>query len=46
MHYILVEGKDGKDNSLPLTVWFNGGPGCSSKIGFLHEIGPYILREG
>lgn len=28
---------------MPLTLWIGDGPGCSSKIGFLNQIGPHIL---
>jgi carboxypeptidase C (cathepsin A) len=42
IHYVFVAAR--KDTqTAPLTVWFNGGPGCSSLIGMIQEIGPYIV---
>lgn len=40
LHYYLVasEGDPAVD---PVTLWFNGGPGCSSLDGFLYEHGPF-----
>lgn len=45
IHYVFVESKTNTTGA-PLVVWFNGGPGCSSMLGFLQETGPYVLMDG
>jgi len=45
IHYILVESTSDPRTD-PLVVWFNGGPGCSSMLGFMQEHGPFIIEDG
>lgn len=44
LHYWFVESELNPATA-PTTIWFNGGPGCSSLDGFFYEQGPFELIE-
>jgi len=45
IYYLLTESQNDW-RSDPLLIWINGGPGCSSLIGWATENGPWIIYEG
>jgi len=45
LHYMFVESQ-GNPETDPLIIWFNGGPGCSSMLGFAQEHGPWVMDDG
>lgn len=45
LHYMFVESQNDPATD-PLIIWFNGGPGCSSMLGWAQEHGPWVMKNG
>jgi carboxypeptidase C (cathepsin A) len=45
LHYMFVEAAENAADA-PLIIWFNGGPGCSSMLGWAQEHGPFVMESG
>jgi len=45
LHYMFAESQH-KPSHDPLIIWYNGGPGCSSMLGFTQEHGPFVMDSG
>ena len=45
LHYLFAESQSSPSTD-PLVIWFNGGPGCSSMLGFAQEHGPFVMDSG
>ena len=44
LHYWFVESQ-GNPSTDPVVLWLNGGPGCSSLLGFFTENGPFKVSN-
>ena len=45
LHYVFAESMDSPETD-PVVIWFNGGPGCSSMLGMMQELGPIVVDDG
>ena len=44
LHYVFVESQNDPKTD-PVVIWYNGGPGCSSLLGFFQENGPFVIDD-
>eukprot|EP00667_Euglena_gracilis_P009413 EG_transcript_9562 len=44
MHYVFAQAR-ANASQLPLVLWLNGGPGCSSLDGYFYEQGPFWFDD-
>lgn len=45
LHYMFAESMNDPENA-PVVLWLNGGPGSSSLLGFMQEVGPLLIKRG
>ena len=45
LFYMYVEAEEVSPADAPLSLWLNGGPGCSSFDGFWEELGPFSVKS-
>lgn len=45
LFYIMTMSQHDPANA-PVVLWLNGGPACSSLMGFASEVGPFVFEDG